>query len=584
MTLRTAFRRFFPHLRPDLRYYLLAACALLVGAAGEIASVYILSDVVDSVLDAGSVGAVLVQAVLWIGVTAATSAAAYLGSVWAVSASERFVLRLRDRLHAHSVAMGAPAVHRIGLGDLVIRHSQDVEAVEHLAGSGVLQLAVAAVQVCGLVVVALVMSWQVALVALIAVPLLLGASSLFVRAQLSAADAERDAAGAIGSAVHDGLAALTTTVAHNREAAESRAVHRHGSAWLRTRVRQARIESAMGATVSVGQVLAMFAVAGAGAWQVRSGDLAVGRLVALTGYLGYLYPKVQEIADLRLTVSSAVIGADRVADVLDTPTAAPDRPGAQALTTSVGLLEVRDVTVGHDRAVLRDCTFTLRPGTVTALVGPSGSGKSSLSSLLSRSATPWSGRVMIDGRDIATATGTSVREQVTLLPQDTVVRHGTVAENIDFGSGCTEAEVVAAARAAGIDDVIRGLPDGYRTELQDGGLTLSGGQRRRIALARALARPTPILLLDEPTTGVDAATVDALAESIRPAMTGRTVLIITHDLRFAHALTDDMLEIAGGTVVQKSPSSGLARVIVSPGVGPVMRSRRQVPSTSAVTD
>ncbi len=546
MTVIAALRRFAPLLRPERCSLAIAAAFMLVAAGCEIAAVFFLSDVIDSALTSNSVGAFAVSAAVWLGITVLAAGADYAGLLAAVGLSERFVLRLRNKLYAHVQRLNPQIHRRYGIGDMVTRHSGDIEAVEHMTGSGLLQLGVAVLHVVGLLIVAFVLSWQVSLVAVVAIPVLSMLSALFSRAQTRASRDERVATSAIGVAVHESLAGIETTVAYNQQQREHDVLDRHGRAWMVARLAQTRVEGRFGSVLSVGQIITMLGIAVVGAWQIRVGNLSVGELVALTGYLGYLYPKVQEIAELRLGIAAAVVSAERVAEILDILPSSPDIAGAQPIPLTMPILEVRDVGFGYDGPLIDDASFSVRPGRITALVGASGSGKSTLAALIARFDRPHRGMISLGGEDIGVYTAESVREQITLLPQQVVIRAGSVADNIAYGTpGATEAAIMAAARDADADDFIRHLPDGYRTQLADGGLRLSGGQRQRIAIARAILRDAPVLVLDEPTAGLDDRSVDRIIGPLLRLAAGRATLLITHDRRLA-GLSHEIVELRDG--------------------------------------
>lgn len=552
MTAREAYRRFLPALRGEGSRFALAATLLLIATACEILAIFVLSDVIDGALTADSTIAFVRLAALWLLITAISTGADYYGQVFAVAISERVVLRLRDGLFAHVQRLN-PVIHRrFGLGDLVTRHSSDLEAVEYLIGSGVMQFIVAITNTVGLVVAALIMSWQVALVAIAAVPVLWAVSAFYGRRQTVVTRDERTANADIAVAVQSALSGHETAVAYNQQRREHARLHRHGVTWLGARLSQTRIEAGFGAVMGFGQVVVTLAIAVAGVWQVRQGSLSVGQLLALTGYLGMLYPKMQELAEVRLSLASAAVSAERIAELLDlTPTDA-DRDDAVAHSGFDHTVSVRDVTLRRgDATVLDRVSLDLHPGRITALVGPSGAGKSTLASLLCRFDSPDTGTIMLGEKDYADLTGQSIRDHVTLLPQQPVIKATTVADNIAYGRpDASRAEIIGAALAADADSFINELPDGYDTALDEDGLTLSGGQRQRIAMARAILRDSPVLVLDEPTSGLDDETAQRILEPLRRLARGRSTLLITHDPRVTD-IADDVVELRAGRLTTR---------------------------------
>lgn len=461
------------------------------------------------------------------------AAALLLVAAAAVAASECIVLRLREKVFAH-VQLLSPVAHRKrGVGDLVVRHSADLEAVEHLVASGLLSIAVAAVNIAGLLIAAFWMNPIVAGVALAAAPLLWAISRTFSRHQMRVTRDEREANSDIADAITSALTGHETTVAYNQQGREAQALRHSGRRWARARIGETRLESGFGAVLGFAEVVVTLLVTMTGVWQVRTGNLTVGQLLALTGYLAMLYPKLQDLAEMRLTFAATAVSAERIAELLDEPAHFVDAPGAAAPSLPGRELRAEGVSFSRgDRTVLDDLDLTLKPGAVTALVGPSGAGKSTLAALLTKMETPDRGRILLDGHDVANLTGTSVRDRVTLLPQTPTIKTGSVADNIAYGRPeATRAQVVAAAKDAGAHAFIGDLPQGYDTELAADGLELSGGQRQRIAIARAIVRDTPLLVLDEPSAALDDASVTEIMVPLRRLAEGRTTLLITHDPR-----------------------------------------------------
>jgi ATP-binding cassette, subfamily B, bacterial len=275
-------------------------------------------------------------------------------------------------------------------------------------------------------------------------------------------------------------------------------------------------------------------VIGLGTWELSEGRLTLGGLLAFLTYLTQLYSPIRGLSRLTNTIYSASASAERVIEVLDERPAVTEPQRPVALARARGAVAFEDASYRYGGAAadaLHDVSFEARPGEVVALVGASGAGKSTAAKLLLRFHDPTAGRVTLDGIDLRELSLRELRDNVAVVLQETLVFHATIRENIAYGRpGATEEQIEAAARAADAHEFILELPDGYETLIGQRGRRLSGGQRQRIAIARAMVRDAPVLLLDEPTTGLDAASSERVLEPMRRLMSGRTTIVISHNL------------------------------------------------------
>jgi ATP-binding cassette subfamily B protein len=331
---------------------------------------------------------------------------------------------------------------------------------------------------------------------------------------------------------------------------------------MRVRVREAKLGGAYTPLVDIAEIMCLLLVIGAGVWEISRGQMTMGGVLAFSAYLGYLYPPLRQLGYLTLTANSATASSDRIAELLNARPAITDSPDARVLGRASGEIRLDRVSYaypGADRPSLHDVSFTVRRGQLLLITGASGAGKSTITKLLLRFADPSAGAVRLDGIDLREATVESVREQVTLVLQQTQVFHGTIAENIAFGRpGATEAEIVAAATAADANDFISALPQGYHTMLDGAGQRLSGGQRQRLAIARAIVRNTPVLVFDEPTAGLDALATQRVIEPLRRLARGKTTIVISHDLSLA-PLADQIVMLDHGRLVEQGRHEDLLR-------------------------
>ena len=550
------FSRFWPCTRGDRLRLLLAGIALITVSACEVAAVLLFDVITTRVLQDRRLAGFWAPAGAWLAAACVAALAMFAGGYLTSLAGERFMLRLRDAVFAHAQRLSPGFFAERRLGDLMVRLTGDVEVVEQLACSGLVTTACSAISVVLFAGAAVALNWRLSLAVLGIAPVLALAARGFSGRVGAAAAAERDASGSITSAVEQSLANQTLVQAFNRQNAESRRLHSEGVSWLRARMAAARLSSAYGPLVYLIETAGVLVVLGIGSWQVATGQTTLGGLLAFAVLAAYLYPPIQDLSAVVLDVSQTAASADRIAEILDSRPQVSDGTAVGARLRSAGFVEFAGVTFGYPgpgrpgrpgRPALDGLSFTAGPGQVLAVVGPSGSGKSTIGRLLLRFYDPSAGRVLLDGVDIRELSVRTLRRNVTLLQQDSPLLAGTVSENIGYGaSAATGAEIVAAARAADAHGFIAALPDGYQTVVGQGGQPLSGGQRQRIAIARALVRDAPVLILDEPTTGLDEAGSQRTMALLRGLMAGRTTMLITHDLRLVDGA--DQVLVLGETM------------------------------------
>jgi ABC-type multidrug transport system fused ATPase/permease subunit len=285
-----------------------------------------------------------------------------------------------------------------------------------------------------------------------------------------------------------------------------------------------------------------------GVVRVRSGAVSPGDLLIFTAYLTTLYKPIRKMSAMTSRIAKATASGERLLEIFDIRPDIADRPGRITPHSVSGHLALEGVTFAYpgQLAVLKDASLKVRPGEVVALIGESGAGKSSVGKLVLRFYDPQGGRVTLDGHDLRNLSLASLRDQISVVLQDSVLFATSIRENIAYGRlDATEDQILAAARAAGADGFIRRLADGYDTVVGERGESLSGGQRQRIAIARAILRDAPILILDEPLTGLDDATARELAVTLRAVARGRTTLLIAHDA-VSLTLADRVVHLKSG--------------------------------------
>ncbi|MFI1165874.1 ABC transporter ATP-binding protein [Streptomyces sp. NPDC020801] len=550
---RTAFRRFWP-LTVGLRRGLLVVwlCTVLAALA-ETEAVLVFGDLTDHALEKGSLAAFWTPAAKWLSVAVAGAIVAYAGNSLAAWVTERFVMRLREHVFDHVQRLPPHFFQQHRQGDLLSRLTSDVEAIETMVVSGLVGAASAAFSALFYAAAACWLRWDLAAATFVLAPLFWLAARRFSGSIRDVSRAGRVADGAITSVVEESLGNIVLTQAYDRRDAERRRLNEEASAWFRAAVRSTRLNEAYEQLVQVIETVCVLAVIGIGAWEISTGRMTLGQLLAFAAFLGYLYPPVRALAQLGLTVTAATAGAERLIEILDVVPSVTDPRHAADTGRPDGTVEVRDVSFrypGADRAALEGLSFTVRPGELVIVTGPSGAGKSTVSKLLLRFYDPDAGEVLLDGVPLRDFPLARLREYVTLLPQETLVLHDTVRANIACGRpGASGHAIVEAAKAADAHEFVLRLPDGYDTRVDPNSARLSGGQLQRLAIARAILRDAPVLVLDEPTTGLDAMAARRVLGPLRRLMAGRTTVMITHDLNLAPD-ADRILVVDRGRIVE----------------------------------
>ena len=498
-------------------------------------------------------------ATLSIGVGTGTLTYAYTSIMGDVG--RRLAFGLRRKLFAHLQRLSLRFHDSQRAGDLTVRLTTDIQAIQEVVANGAALFLANALLLVGMASLMLWLDWRFALVALSVSPLLFLAVFRYTRRIKLAARTARKSDGLLASLTHETLASIRVVQGLGREDVQEQRFEAQNRQSLGASLEgiryQARIAPLVDILAGVGLCLVMWY----GARSAAAGGATAGDVVIFFAYVTNLYAPMRALARLTNSLGRAQIGAERIGDVLRVEREVRDLPGAIRAPRLSGAITFDNVTFGYDpaRPVLLGINLRVKPGERVAIVGPTGAGKSTLASLIPRLYDPEQGRIEADGQNIRGFELASIREQISLVLQDSLLFSGTIAENIRFGwPSATPRQVEDAARAAGADDFIRELPDGYDSAIGERGVTLSGGQRQRIAIARAILRDAPILILDEPTSALDLASERELLDVLERATAGKTVFIIAHRLTTV-GLATRVVVIEAGRIVEDGDPDDLLR-------------------------
>src|SRR3989454_3116075 len=468
-----------------------------------------------------------------LGIAALDAICSYAEKYLTTSVGQWVAHDLRRALYSHIQRLSLAYHDEKRTGDLISRVTTDIDAIQSFITSGLLQTLVNTLTLLGMVGVMFYLNWQFTLIALSVAPVLFAIVYTYTRRIKKASRAVRKKEGEITSVIEEVLSSIRVVKAFAREDYEVKRLEEQGlegvEVALRARSLKAKLTPIVDLIVAMGTCLVLWF----GSRLVMSGSLSAGELVVFILYLGKMYKPMQELSKMTDTYSKAAVGYERIREVLETDKEIKDVRGAIRAPRFKGKIEFDHASFAYDpeTPILKDVSFTIEPGQVAALVGPTGAGKTSIISLIPRFYDPSSGVVKIDGADIRRYKQQSLRQQISFVLQETMLFHSTVWQNIAYGKPeASRQEIIAAAELANASEFIDKLSDGYDTVLGERGMTLSGGQRQRIAIARAVIRNTPILVLDEPTSGLDSSSEKLVFEALDRLMKNKTTIVIAHRL------------------------------------------------------
>lgn len=566
ITLREILRE---HLR-DSRWSLAASAGCAIGfTLVELASPWPLKIIFDYILlgrpwpeslarlrelaEYGTTTAVIVISLSLVIIAAFRGLFAYLQTYMTSRIGHELVYRLRRELFAHLQQLSLSFHARARTGELLMKVVGDTTALRDVFTESAINFSAHLLTVVGTFAIMFTLNWRLALVVMATLPALFYALFAVYQRVKTSARRQREREGQVASRLHEVLSALHLVRAYARERHEEERFDRVSSRMLEEGLRMARLEAASARAVEVVSATGMSAVVLYGALQVMEGRMLPGDVLVFTAYLASMYKPLRNLAKISTQFSKAMASAARINEIFATEPEYHEDPHGVRVETLRGEIIFREVSFdyGDGKGVLKNVSFEIRPGERVALVGASGAGKSTIASLLLRFYEPQQGEILIDGVGIERYERESLRRQIGVVLQESVLFGATIRENIAYGNpAATAAEIESAARAAHAHEFIAELPEEYETIIGERGSTLSGGERQRLCLARAMLKRPSLLLFDEPTSAIDARSTALIQEAIEALRRGKTMIVISHQFAGLEGF-DQILVLRDGEIVER---------------------------------
>ena len=563
-------------IRPYRTWVIIVFAAMLVETLMSLASPWPLKIVLDNALghdklpawllwihelgiDRDTMGLALFAGLATVLIAAIGAVANYIDNYYTESVGQWVANDLRIRIydHLHRLSLGYYAGHQTG--SMLSTLTSDVSTVQDFASSATLSIVVDVMTIIGMLGIMFYLEWDFALIAVGVTPFLLLFVMRFKKAVKNATREVRVRQSDIVAVVEQGLGSMRAVKAFGREDLETARMTQASRASVDAALKARRIKSLLSPVVTIVVALCTAFVLWRGTAVIVAGAMTVGALTVFLAYLSKFFKPVQDLAKMTNTIAQTAVGLERIQKILGADDVIPERPDAIVPPPLRGEVVFEHVAFAYDddNRVLRDVSFTIKPGQIIGLVGGTGSGKSTIVSLIPRFYDVTAGRILVDGIDIRDYRLHPFRRQIGFVLQETVLFHGTIRDNIAYGRpDASEADIVAAAKLANAEEFIVKMPHGYDTIVGERGDTLSGGQRQRIGIARAVIRNNPILILDEPTAALDTESERLVIEGLERLMKGRTVITIAHRLstiRDAH----NIIVLKDGVVAEQGTHDAL---------------------------
>lgn len=468
-------------------------------------------------------------------------------------AAQQLVFEMAKRLFEHVQRLSLRFYERQGTGEIISRATNDVGVLQQSISGGTVASAIRLFTMLAYAVLMLLLHWQLALIVYATVPLLLLAGLVSANMLRSRYRLVQEKIADVNSALAEDISGVRVSKAFAREDAQRRRFQSENRENLQANMSTAQVQAVATPAIQLIAMLGMGIVLLAGSWFVIGGTMTLGTLATFVTYLIAFYQPIEQLSMVNRSIQQALAASERIFQFLDEPTEVLEKPDAHDLTAVQGAVAFEHVGFSYNPGVpvLKDINITARPGETIALVGHTGSGKTTIANLIPRFFDPQEGRVALDGQDVRDLTLDSVRRSLAMVVQETFLFGTTVRENIRYGKlDATQAEIEAAAEQAHAHEFIAKLPQGYDSPVGEGGVMLSRGQRQRIALARAIIKDPAILILDEATSDVDTETEALIQDALSRVMQGRTTFVIAHRLSTIRS-ADQIIVLDKGEIVER---------------------------------
>jgi subfamily B ATP-binding cassette protein MsbA len=492
-------------------------------------------------------------AVSVVAIAIADGLASYIDNYYTESIGQHVANDLRMRLYDHVECLSFSYYDAHETGTLLSTLTDDVKTVKDFVSASTLNILIDAMTIVGMLGLMLWLNWRFTLLVSGITPILLLFVTRFRRAVKRATREVRRREGTIVSVMQAGLQSIRTVQAFDAKDVEMARLGDASRATLDAALSARRVKSLLSPSIELVVAVCTGLVLWRGTALTVAGAMTLGSLVVFLAYLGKFFKPVQDLAKMTNTIAQTSVALERISSILETEIGIREQADARDPATFRGAITFEHVAFSYspETVLVRDLDLTIEPGQFVGIVGATGSGKSTIASLIARFYDPSAGRVLIDGVDIRELTLRGIRRQIGFVLQDTVLFRGTVRENIAYGRHrASDEQIVAAARLANAHEFISGMPDGYDAMIGERGVTLSGGQRQRIGIARALIRDAPILILDEPTASLDPEAEHLVFEGLERLTKGRTVIMIAHRLNTLRA-ADVIFVLDGGVIAER---------------------------------